>query len=69
LRDPFTCMAVDLPGLGRTPKGRYEDGSSLNQLGVVTDQIEKPSMGSPSGTSWGTMRDRTRTKNSGGSSI
>jgi pimeloyl-ACP methyl ester carboxylesterase len=37
----FTCMAVDLPGLGRTPKGRYEDGCSLNQLEVVADQIEK----------------------------
>jgi len=37
----FTCMAVDLPGLGRTPKGRYEDGCSLNQLEVVADHIEK----------------------------
>jgi len=37
----FTCMAVDLPGLGRTPKVRYENGCNLNQLEVVADQIEK----------------------------
>jgi pimeloyl-ACP methyl ester carboxylesterase len=37
----FTCMAVDLPGLGRTPKDRHEDGCSLNQLEAVADQIEK----------------------------
>jgi pimeloyl-ACP methyl ester carboxylesterase len=37
----FTCMAVDLPGLGRTPKGGYEDGCSLNQLEEVADEIEK----------------------------
>jgi pimeloyl-ACP methyl ester carboxylesterase len=36
----FTCMAVDLPGLGRTPKGRYEDGCRPNQLEVLADQIE-----------------------------
>jgi pimeloyl-ACP methyl ester carboxylesterase len=34
-------MAVDLPGLGRTPKVRYENGCNLNQLEVVADQIEK----------------------------
>jgi pimeloyl-ACP methyl ester carboxylesterase len=37
----FTCMAVDLPGLGRTPKGSYGDGCSLNQLEMLADQIEK----------------------------
>jgi pimeloyl-ACP methyl ester carboxylesterase len=33
----FTCMAVDLPGLGRTPK----DGCRISQLENLTDQIEK----------------------------
>lgn len=43
----FTCMAVDLPGLGRTPKGRNndegcnEDGGSVNQLEMLADQIER----------------------------
>ena len=37
----FTCMAVDLPGLGRTPESRYEDGCSLNQLEVLAEQIER----------------------------
>jgi len=37
----FTCMAIDLPGLGRTPKGRYENGCSRNQLEMAADQIEK----------------------------
>src|ERR1700733_14822433 len=37
----FTCMAVDLPGLGRTPKSRYEDGCSLNQLESLAEQIER----------------------------
>jgi len=37
----FTCMAVDLPGLGRTPKGRHEAGCSHNQLEMLADQIEK----------------------------
>jgi pimeloyl-ACP methyl ester carboxylesterase len=37
----FTCMAVDLPGLGRTPKGRCEEGCSLNRLEALADQIEK----------------------------
>jgi pimeloyl-ACP methyl ester carboxylesterase len=37
----FTCMAVDLPGLGRTPKARDEDGSSVNQLEALADQIER----------------------------
>jgi pimeloyl-ACP methyl ester carboxylesterase len=33
----FTCMAVDLPGLGRTPKDRC----SVNRLEALADQIEK----------------------------
>jgi pimeloyl-ACP methyl ester carboxylesterase len=33
----FTCMAVDLPGLGRTPKG----GCRVSQLEDVAGQIEK----------------------------
>jgi pimeloyl-ACP methyl ester carboxylesterase len=33
----FTCMAVDLPGLGRTPKDRY----NVNQLEALADQIDK----------------------------
>lgn len=37
----FTCIAVDLPGLGRTPKSRYEDGCSLNHLESLAEQIEK----------------------------
>ena len=37
----FTCMAVDLPGLGRTPKRCYEDGCSLNQLEAFAEQIER----------------------------
>lgn len=37
----FTCMAVDLPGLGRTPKGRDEDGCGVNQLEALADRIEK----------------------------
>src|SRR5208283_895161 len=37
----FTCMAVDLPGLGRTPESRYEDGCSLNQLEALAEQIER----------------------------
>jgi pimeloyl-ACP methyl ester carboxylesterase len=41
LLDRFTCMAVDLPGLGRTPKSRYESGCSPNQLEILADQIEK----------------------------
>jgi len=36
----FTCMAVDLPGLGRTPKNR-EGGCSINQLEMIAGQIEK----------------------------
>jgi pimeloyl-ACP methyl ester carboxylesterase len=35
----FTCMAVDLPGLGRTPKGSCEDACDL-QLDALADQIE-----------------------------
>jgi pimeloyl-ACP methyl ester carboxylesterase len=41
LLDRFTCMAVDLPGLGRTPKSRYENVCSLNQLEALAEQIEK----------------------------
>lgn len=37
----FTCMAVDLPGLGRTPRGRHEDGCSIGQLEDLAGQIEK----------------------------
>jgi pimeloyl-ACP methyl ester carboxylesterase len=37
----FTCMAVDLPGLGRTPKGRCGDGGSLNELESLAEQIER----------------------------
>jgi pimeloyl-ACP methyl ester carboxylesterase len=37
----FTCMAIDLPGLGRTPKDCDEDGCSLNRLEALADQIEK----------------------------
>jgi pimeloyl-ACP methyl ester carboxylesterase len=37
----FTCMAVDLPGLGRTPKGRNGDGCRVNQLEALADQIER----------------------------
>ena len=37
----FTCMAVDLPGLGRTPKSHYANGCSLNQLESLAEQIER----------------------------
>jgi pimeloyl-ACP methyl ester carboxylesterase len=37
LRDRFTCLAVDLPGLGRTPQIPY--GSQ--QLQVLAEQIEQ----------------------------
>jgi pimeloyl-ACP methyl ester carboxylesterase len=33
----FTCMAVDLPGLGRTPK----DGCRVNQLEALAARIDK----------------------------
>jgi pimeloyl-ACP methyl ester carboxylesterase len=33
----FTCLAVDLPGLGRTPKNHH----SVNQLNALADQIEQ----------------------------
>jgi pimeloyl-ACP methyl ester carboxylesterase len=41
LLDHFTCMAVDLPGLGKSPKGRYEESCSVSQLEALADQIEK----------------------------
>src|ERR1700683_3884192 len=37
LRDRFTCLAVDLPGLGRTPQVPY----AANQLEVLAEQIEQ----------------------------
>lgn len=37
LRDRFTCLAVDLPGLGRSPKIPY----GPKQLELLADQIEK----------------------------
>lgn len=37
MRDSFTCMAVDLPGLGRTPKA--PDG--LRQLESLAEKIEQ----------------------------
>jgi pimeloyl-ACP methyl ester carboxylesterase len=37
LRDHFTCFAVDLPGLGRTPQIPY----GPRQLEVLADQIEE----------------------------
>jgi pimeloyl-ACP methyl ester carboxylesterase len=37
LRGSFTCLAVDLPGLGRTPKIPY----GPNQLEVLAEHIEK----------------------------
>ena len=37
MRDNFTCLAVDLPGLGRTPRG--SDG--LRHLEAVADRIEQ----------------------------
>jgi pimeloyl-ACP methyl ester carboxylesterase len=37
LRDRFTCLAVDLPGLGRTPRMPY----AANQLEVLAEQIEQ----------------------------
>jgi pimeloyl-ACP methyl ester carboxylesterase len=37
LRDRFTCLAVDLPGLGRTPQVPY----GANQLEVLAEQIEQ----------------------------
>jgi pimeloyl-ACP methyl ester carboxylesterase len=37
LSSRFTCFAVDLPGLGRTPQIPY----SANQLQVLAEQIEK----------------------------
>jgi pimeloyl-ACP methyl ester carboxylesterase len=37
----FTCMAVDLPGLGRTPRGHREEGCSISQLEEIAGQIEK----------------------------
>jgi pimeloyl-ACP methyl ester carboxylesterase len=33
----FTCMAVDLPGLGRSPK----EDCGVNQLEAIADQIER----------------------------
>ena len=33
----FTCLAVDLPGLGRTPKEHY----GVNQLEALADRIEQ----------------------------
>lgn len=33
----FTCLAVDLPGLGRTPK----NGKGINHLDAIADQIER----------------------------
>jgi pimeloyl-ACP methyl ester carboxylesterase len=41
LLDRFTCMAVDLPGLGRTPRARHEDGCSISQFEELAGQIEK----------------------------
>src|ERR1700677_4651849 len=37
LRDRFSCLAVDLPGLGRTPQVPY----AANQLEVLAEQIEQ----------------------------
>jgi pimeloyl-ACP methyl ester carboxylesterase len=37
----FTCMAVDLPGLGKTPRARREEGCSISQLEEIAGQIEK----------------------------
>lgn len=37
MRGNFTCMAVDLPGLGKSPKEEF----GLRQLEAVADQIEK----------------------------
>jgi pimeloyl-ACP methyl ester carboxylesterase len=37
LHDRFTCLAVDLPGLGRTPRTSY----AANQLEVLAEQIEQ----------------------------
>ena len=37
LRDRFTCLAVDLPGLGRTPQMTY----TKNQLEVLAEQVEQ----------------------------
>jgi pimeloyl-ACP methyl ester carboxylesterase len=37
LQDRFTCLAVDLPGLGRTPK----DSRGMNQLEALAEQIEQ----------------------------
>src|SRR3984885_9832558 len=37
----LACMAVDLPGLGRTPRGPREEGCSICQLEEIAGQIEK----------------------------
>jgi len=37
MRDSFTCMAVDLPGLGKTPKV----SSGLRQLETLAEEIEQ----------------------------
>ena len=37
LRGRFACLAVDLPGLGKTPKGRHE----LEQLRELAETIER----------------------------
>jgi pimeloyl-ACP methyl ester carboxylesterase len=37
MRGNFTCLAVDLPGLGKSPK----EGYGLRQLETVADKIEK----------------------------
>ena len=37
MRDSFTCMAVDLPGLGKTPKV----SSGLRQLETLAEKIEQ----------------------------
>jgi pimeloyl-ACP methyl ester carboxylesterase len=37
LRDRFTCLAVDLPGLGRTPAAPY----AANHLDVLAKEIEQ----------------------------
>jgi len=41
----FTCMAVDLPGLGRTPRGPREEGCSISQLEEIAGQIEPQPLG------------------------
>ena len=56
MRDRFTCLAVDLPGLGKTPRVAY----GPKQLEALAERIEqiRVARGIKNGTSWGTTLER-----------